>query len=214
MVALLYAAVGAPSLIIIDEATSGVDILGRKAMHQVIHSLKRPEYGEAAMLFTTHHLDFSEMRDGLVNDGSITKAGGFFEWEGLPIKGSPSAMIRQILPGYVIEVRKTLENHDDVQEPLENNMPEISAGVIPDKHLTRFYFIQKDQKDPLLDKSLDALKLISFEQRPRILIEKELKEKIERRFPENQIRIRLPEINDVFQRLVGCRNRSECRISA
>ncbi len=117
--ALAVAIVHSPQLLFLDEPTSGVDPMARRAFWDLIYALS--EQG-VTVFVTTHYMDEAEYcsRVAFMRRGSLLA------------EGPPSALKRELLPGHVwrLEVDQPLEAIEVLQ-----NFPEVQSVSLDERHV-------------------------------------------------------------------------------
>lgn len=113
---LASAVLGEPSLIFMDEPSSGVDPENRREIWRLIKAIKSPE---KAIILTTHHLEEAEY---LSEDVIIMEKGK------VHVRGDPQTIMRQFGAGYhiIISNFQDLKLADRVIEGIQSLVPEAT----------------------------------------------------------------------------------------
>ncbi|TDL17229.1 P-loop containing nucleoside triphosphate hydrolase protein [Rickenella mellea] len=135
--------VGGSKVLLVDECTSGVDPLSRRAIWRTLMGVR----SERTVLFTTHFLDEADL---LADHVAVLAAPGK-----LVAKGSPVSLKSSIGQGYSLQVSFTPNPTNMISEGLSNNLLTRIRSLTPSARLdsqssSATVSYQLESKDPVM----------------------------------------------------------------
>lgn len=127
---LAIAIIGNPSILILDQPTSGLDPHSRRAVWEIINKLKAEQ---KSILLTTHHLDEAEALSDRV---CVIERGNIL------VLGSPMFIKKKFGIGYVLTVYGS-EEFVKQQEDVISKYVNIERQAV-DKHTRKYILRMKD----------------------------------------------------------------------